>query len=270
MKSIVASQAKPKEKKTKQIKGVFEKNGGLIYSILGFILLGQNIMAKEVGYPVQIYPPGGTGAVTYKGSSYGLDSPILVLKAQMSGAVAFKVTTDSIKADEQPYNSVCVPTPRKEVAFSYSKQDSFTQEIGNFFYETTVTITNTGSTGIKVTGPEFNFQLAKDESQSFGLTGDSAYVEPRVIKLWKTIQHGQVSCQSNFTTDDKKLNETIRVFEFEITEDKESTTTSTMPDPSTTTSDEGSTTTSTMPDTSATTFEEGSTTTSAVTDNNAP
>ena len=209
-------------------------------------------MAKEIVYPVQIYPPGGTGAVTYKEAYYGLDSPILVLKAQMSGAVAFKVTTDSIKADEQPYNSVCLPTPRKEVAFSYSKQDSFTQEIGNYFYETTVTITNTGSTGIK------------------GLTGDSAYVEPRVIKLWKTIQHGQFSCQSNFTTDDKKLNETIRVFEFEITEDKESTTTSTMPDPSTTTSDEGSTTTSTMPDTSATTFEEGSTTTSAVTDNNAP
>ncbi len=257
MKSIVASQAKPKEKKTKQIKGVFEKNGGLIYSILGFILLGQNIMAKEIGDPVQIYPPGGTGAVTYKGAYYGLPQPILVLKAQMSGAVAFKVTTDSIKANEQPYNSVCQATPRKEVAFSYSKQDSFTQEIGPYFYETTVTITNTGSTGIKVTGPEFNFQLAKDESQSFGLTGDSAYVEPRKITLWKTIQRktilpGQFSCQSNFTTDDGKLNETIRVFEFEITEDKESTTTST------------------MPDTSATTLEEGSTTTSAVTDNNDP
>ena len=269
MKSIVASQAKPKEKKTKQIKGVFEKNGGLIYSILGFILLGQNIMAKEIGDPVQIYPPGGTGAVTYKGAYYGLDSPILVLKAQMSGAVAFKVTTDSIKANEQPYNSVCQATPRKEVAFSYSKQDSFTQEIGNYFYETTVTITNTGSTGIKVTGPEFNFQLAKDESQSFGLTGDSAYVEPRVVQLWKTIQTG-VFCKSYYTTDDEKLNETIRVFQFGITEDKESTTPSTMPDPSTTTSDEGSTTTSTMPDTSATTLEEGSTTTSAVTDNNDP
>ena len=252
MKSIVASQAKPKEKKTKQIKGVFEKNGGLIYSILGFILLGQNIMAKDIVYPVQIYPPGGTGAVTYKGAYYGLDSPILVLKAQMSGAVAFKVTTDSIKADEQPYNSFCRPTPRKEVAFSYSKQDSFTQEIGNYFYETTVTITNTGSTGIKVTSPEFNFQLAKDESQSFGLTGDSAYVEPRVITLWKTIQTGAGLCKSYYTTDDGKRNETIRVFEFEITEDKESTTTST------------------MPDTSATTSDQGSTTTSAVTDNNAP
>lgn len=222
MKSIVASQAKPKEKKTKQIKGVFEKNGGLIYSILGFILLGQNVIAFAAGkqkYPSQIYPPGETGAVTYKGAPYGLDEPIFVLKAIMSGAVAFKVTTDRIKADMQPFNTLCVPTPPKEVFFSYGEEQSFEQEIGNYFYGTRVTITNTGKTGIKLESQEFNFSLAPDQFNSFALDSDAAYLEARIIQLWRTIQTELFSCKSNFTTDDRKPNETTRVFEVKITEE---------------------------------------------------
>ena len=266
MKSIVASQAKPKEKKTKQIKGVFEKNGGLIYPILAFILLGQNVMAIDESYPVQIYPPDGYGAVTNNGSYYGLPQPILVLKANMSGVVAFKVETTLIKADERPYDSFCLPTPPKEVAFSYSKQDSFIQEIGFFFEYTGVKITNTGATVVKLTSPDFDLQLANGESHSFGMHSDWASSESRVVQLWKTMKTGIRSCTSYWTTENRRPNETIRVFEFGITEVRDSDTSSTMPDNNIITFEDSSTTTSIMPDNNTITSENSSTTTSTMPD----
>lgn len=255
MKSIVASQAKPKEKKTKQIKGVFEKNGGLIYSILAFILLGQNVMAEEVSYPVTIYPPGGTGAVRYNGSDYGLPRAILVLKAKMSGTVAFRVTTDLIKADVQPYNSYCLPASPIAVSFTYAGPESFIQPVGFYFDSTRVTIENTGETTINLKTPDFDVQLAKAETHSFGIAGPWPLRDAGVIRLWRTRQTALFSCTSNWTSNNENPNQTIKAFEIEIKEVEESDTSSAVPDDNSITSENSSTTTSTMPETSGTTFE---------------
>jgi len=174
-------------------------------------------MAQKVEYPVVIYPPGGNGAVLNNNSYYGIDQPILVLKAKMTGPVNFTITTDALKVSEVPYNNICQPLLPTLVAFS-NRPGTFTQEIGEYYYGTTVTITNTGTNVVIVKSPDFDAEVPAGGTHSFGISGDWAYSEPRVVKLWKTTQNARLSCSSNFTTEDKRPNNSIRIYEFEVTE----------------------------------------------------